>query len=302
MFAGVTDEQQSYRVAQSVGLNMQMGPVSMSLPLDMSEPILTAEVDSDGEQHLVFDFTSAFTTMMSSDEDTASFDLPDQVGMEMWTNSDELVIDTAGFGEMFADMGLDANGGTGYASLFAPGIFKVDLEQAGAAAGTDAQAMIAQIAGQSVVNPDDLLQPVADHFDDAEQIDGDPHHLRLTVPYSELAESADISSGPMTEMGQAAQDALNDTPIEITITTDDEGRLIAYTIDMDMSSFMTAYSETADTTSSGEPGMFDVGDITYETQVGGEITYDPSIDVQVPTDVTDDRTEAFVEALDMFGN
>lgn len=124
--------------------------------------------------------------------------------------------------------------------------------------------------------------------------------MRIETTLEDLFAQSEDGSVPMLDSvtggagaeSQAMIDSLSQIPVVYVYATDDEGRVVELDIEMDMSSFFT---EMMSSQPGADTSMFE--NTTMLISIPMTIGYDAVADITMPTDVTDDRTDRFIAAI-----
>lgn len=274
-------------IEMAMGLDMTMGGVSLGVEPDRDQPVVVTDVDSAGRSHTVMDMSRAMQAASTMAGGTG-VELP-EMKVEQWSDGEWLYMEYIGFD------GAASAANPEFSELTAPGIFKLNLEKFSAAA--DPAGLLAQSTGQSV-NVNDYLYAIAQNIDSAEPDPDDSSRQRIVITLGEQMEQGESAGIPMldglsdTEGAEELLEAIRQVPVEYSFTTDDKGRVDDVIVDIDLTSFMIEMAATQ-----GGAAAEQFKGATIKSSIPIAIDYDTSIEVSIPEDIEDDRTDAFISVL-----
>lgn len=308
LLAGVVDGKTGYRVKATIGMSMASNGATFGIEPNLDQPMLVQETDAQGERHTIVDASTLTRSLGALGGGGAEQGIPTPRA-EAWNDDALLVAELTGM----PDTAGDSIESTDPAQqLLAPGRFKVDLTRVGSEEGSAAGDRLLAVMGQSVIDPADLMVQLGETLDRATPVPGELNKQQVTTTLGELAASSgtDPLDNPMLDEAlgtdeQARADAtemieaVSDVPVTMTFSTDTKGRLTELTTDIELSSVAQAMGGLD---ASADPAAQDAVAVAENMELSMSyplaIEYDDAIDVVVPTDVTDDRTDLFIEVLE----
>lgn len=285
---------------------MAANGTSFAIEPNLDQPMLTQETDAAGERHTIVDATTLTQSFgplgtAGSDQDTPT------PRAEAWNSDDELVAEVTGIPDQADETGASTDPAR---QLLAPGRFKVDLTRVGSEAGSETGDRLLAAMGQSMIDPNELMVQLGATLDRATPVPGELNKQQVTTTLGELAASSgtDPLDNPMLDeaLGSDEQaradasemiDVVKSIPVTMTFATDTKGRLTELTTDIELSNVAQAIGGMDPKNQSAQDAVGVAESMELSMSYPLAIEYDDSIDVVVPTGVTDDRTDLFIEVL-----
>lgn len=299
--AEVTTYRMSSWTAQTIELPF-LG-VSSIAEIEDQEPTIVAEISPD-RQHHVIDL-SGFLGVLGG----GAFDIK----LEVWSDEERVVIDSRDY-QVLMDLASDIQPGP-----LAPGVFFVDLRELGA----DSSEVLNALADPPALALGELAENLHSALAEAEQISSDPPTYAGTTTFSELpeAQGQDIAA---TARGAAAGLAsmlpvdidmlsefyveyYNSAEVEVVIELDEGGLLHVLSTRADMSNLYDELLEfepwSAELQESERREALEwVDDAVQILETRTVFEADPDLDVPLPPDTTDDRTDLWKDFLSGAGS
>jgi len=283
----------AFSMEMAMGLSMDIGfGDAIEFAADPSNPVMIAEVDAEGQQHVVMDLGAMAGSMGGGGA------LGDDLGMEIWVDGTTLYADYGSMGAMMSAAGLG----------IPDGVFSVDLAALGEAVGDvlGGADIASSISGQAMPDPVDMANVLKEVLTD---VDGDGSTYSGTIGFLDYSramgqEPTDMSGG-LGDLGDMVDvDALmaifEDMAVEVEVTVvDGAADVISYDVDM---SPMFAGMADALGSDAGMDGFGDLfADATMTMEMIMDYDIDASIDVRLPDGDIPDVTEQFIELMESGG-
>lgn len=304
----------SHRVTMAMGMNVDMGMLgeAMSFEADLDTPLMVAESDADGDQHLVFTPTSMMDGALGA---AGSAAFGDDLAMEIWQSDATMLVDLGGFADVLDQAGESA-------SMLPGDVFSVDIARLAEAGGADIDATTV-LSGQQAPDPIEIATMVRDGLDDVVEDPDDPNHFTGTISFDEFNTAlGQGSDGVLGELGSpfdaadgadmvaALSEAVAEIVVEVDMRLADDGSADLVRFDVDLSPMWAALPEVMSASGDveGASEMGDLGEMgemfaelfanmTFEMTVLLDYDVDVAVDVELPAGEFPDATDQFLELV-----
>ena len=297
-----TAEASSYRLSLSAGMKLKFAGGELSAGIDEDNPLAVGEVSSERE-YFKFNISALLESLFGS-----SLDGWDDIGFEMWADSERIVMDTTSYQVLAdADPGVDLG-------PVAPGVFFIDLT----ALGADSPEVMNALSGTSTPDLSEMAASLPAALTTIEQTSDDPPTFVGTTTSARLIEAlgGDVEVDARCDAAQLGADFSVDidelaelivqiyetSTVEVVIELDNQGLLRVLWTKEDYSDIFRAlaglegfgaelsereYQETIEALGSAE--IILATRAAYESNAG--------VEVPLPPPTSEDRTEEWREVL-----
>lgn len=281
----------AFSMEMALGMTMDLGMGdAIEFAADPSNPVMVADIDAEGQQHMVMDLGAMLDGMGTGGA------LGDDLGIEIWVDGTTMYADYGSMGAMMSTAGLG----------LPDGVFSVDLAALADATGDafGGADLASSISGQAMPDPVEMANVLKEVLTDAE---GDGTTYSGTIGFLDYARAmgqdpTDVSGGLGDLDGMVDVDALMaifdgiEVEVEVTVV-DGAADVIDYSIDM--SSMFTGMAEAMG--GDGEFGDFGAmfADATMTMEMIMDYDIDATIDVQLPEGDVVDATQQFIELIEL---
>lgn len=298
-----TAEVSTYRVSLTTAQTIRfpfdgIDGIDTTAEIDEQAPTMVAEVSPE-RQHFVLDLGALLGPMMGEELD---------LKLEMWFDDERLVIDTRDYQQM-VDESPDAQLGP-----FEPGISYVDLTDFEA----ESSEVLAALGGSSAPDLRALAEKLPAALISVEQTSPNPPTFVGAITFSDLTETqgqdirvlARSAAAGLARNSPMSVDALtkfyadfyDSTEVEVTIELDERGLLRVLSTRADFSGLYSAMFNAAGlipelTDSERREALNEVEDAVHILESRAVYEVDEDLEVPLPPETTDDRTDLWREFL-----
>lgn len=292
-----TAEITNYGMSSAFGIDMRLpsAGVDQRVPLDPDAALMTVVVDGD-RQYMRMDMS----------EMMASLGEPMDVGLEMWIDADQMIIDTRGF---------DLGDAVASDDPFSPGVSSVDLQALDARGGDIAEALggssatlaeltasLTGIQGLTVSDDGRSFAGTVDFVSAMAAANGDDVEQMMESMTAGFGQNPNIDAD---ELMAFVVEAFAEIEVAVTVQLDESFRLQQFWMDIDMTPMFTAIADFA----SAADGLSGADRAAIEGELAGAqismellsmIDLDPA-EIPDPPEATEDRTQQWLDLLGLLG-